>query len=613
MTTASTATEQRAKTRPAWLDRPDYALRQGILKLLAIKDSDIRLLILEQCPYAVDQGLHAGGAFSATIPLVALYYGGFLNLDIEDPTRVGQDTFVLSKGHAVAALASIYAELGYFDRAVLSNSRSHTSILNGHPGPLLPGVPIATETMGQGFGVAQGFALAGKRGPYFDSYCMTGDGELQEGPIWEAVMFAGQKHLDNLCLLVDQNNGQLDISSRMVFPLPNLEAVFAAFNWNVHSADTTSYDGVYSALEAFRFGQRNGKPTAIICHSTKGHGALSDFWNKHKVVGAESLLMQEIALQSELRACRVEEFREFHARLGEHVESAAIQTVLEGRAREMHLELLDCAQVVGPVVTRRVPHRDARIRYDAALLPKIDPKKEYSAADNVTGAMKIFARDRRIVSIDSDLATTSGLEAGVGAVDQRRALNAGVAEANMMALGEAFAVLGHNAWISTFCPFWDWKVMRRIAVGYQERLESMQAADGWLSEGHGLDLTHARHRRQLRNPHERRDPHGERRCNRVRRHRTPENRRRLLSPAVARNHEVDHGGQPRADLPTGDADTIGRDLWWRFPFRVRQRADRPARRRRPRGDCDQRPRRSRGAGRGHAVSRPDGGRHAVDR
>src|ERR1700694_5171571 len=80
----------------------DYRLRQAMLKLLAIKDSDIRILTLEQCRDAVDQGLHAGGAFSATIPLVALYYGGFLDLDIADPTRIGQDTFVLSKGHAVA-------------------------------------------------------------------------------------------------------------------------------------------------------------------------------------------------------------------------------------------------------------------------------------------------------------------------------------------------------------------------------------------------------------------------------------------------------------------------------------------------------------------------------
>jgi transketolase len=141
------------------------------------------------------------------------------------------------------------------------------------------------------------------------------------------------------------------------------------------------------------------------------------------------------------------------------------------------------------VVTRRAPPRDKRIRYNAALLPKIDPAKEYSAAEIVTGAMKVFARDSRVVSIDADLATTSGLEAGVASADQRRALNAGVAEANMMALGEAFAALGYNAWISTFCPFWDWKVLRRIAVGYQERLESIQSPDGWLGDGHGLDLT----------------------------------------------------------------------------------------------------------------------------
>src|SRR6185295_11776886 len=114
---------------------------------------------------------------------------------------------------------------------------------------------------------------------------------------------------------------------------------------------------------------------------------------------------------------------------------------------------------------------------------------EYSAADVVTGAMKIFARDPRMVSIDADLATTSGLQAGVAAVDQKRALNAGVAEANMMLMGEAFAALGYNAWVSTFCPFFDWKVLRRIAVGYQERLESMESRDGWLSQGHGLDLT----------------------------------------------------------------------------------------------------------------------------
>ena len=485
---ASSAIERRARTKLAWLDRENYVLRQALLKLLAIKDSDIRLLTLEQCRYAVDRGLHAGGAFSATIPLVALYYGGFLNLDIADPTRTGQDTFVLSKGHAVAALASIYAELGYFDRSLLRNSRSHSSILNGHPGPLLPGVAIATGPMGQGFGVAQGFAIAGKLTPNFDSYCMTGDGELQEGPIWEAVMYAGQKHLDNLCLLVDRNNGQLDISSHMVFPMPKLESVFAAFNWQVHSVDATSYDGVLAALEQFRYGPRNGRPTAIVCNGSKGHGALSDFFNKHKVAAGEKLVEQEIALQSELRQLRVAEFQRLFASLEEHPEGPALQAALSSLLEEIHLDGA-CAQIIGPVLTKRVPARGKRIRYEAALLPQIDAKKEYSAAEIVTGAMKAFARDPRVISVDADLATTSGLEAGIAAIDQRRALNAGVAEANMMALGEAFAALGYNAWISTFCPFWDWKVMRRIAVGQQERLESMAAPDGWLSEGHGLDLT----------------------------------------------------------------------------------------------------------------------------
>ena len=282
----------------------DHLLREGILKLLAIKDSDIRLLTLEQCRDAVDKSLHAGGAFSATIPLVTLYYGGFIDVDVADPTRPGQDLFVLSKGHAVAALASIYAELGYIDRSVLKNSRSFTSILNGHPGPILPGIQIATGPMGQGFAVAQGFALAGRTSPRFDAYALCGDGEMQEGPIWEAVMFAGQKHLDNLCVMVDRNNGQLDMANRMIFPMPDLEAVFRSFNWEVHSVDATQYNGVYAALEQFRFGPRNGKPTAIICHGTKGHGALSDFLNKHKVTVPDRLLEQEMALQADQRRDR---------------------------------------------------------------------------------------------------------------------------------------------------------------------------------------------------------------------------------------------------------------------------------------------------------------------
>jgi transketolase len=496
MTNPSHTPVLRERLSRGFFRKDDYATRQGILKLLAIKDSDIRLLTLEQCRDAVDKGLHAGGAFSSIIPLVALFYGGFIDLDIEDPTRRGQDIFTLSKGHAVAALASIYAELGYFDRKTLKNSRSFASILNGHPGPILPGIHIATGPMGQGFGVAQGFAIAGRTSPRFDSYCMTGDGELQEGPIWEAVMYAGQNHLDNLCVLVDRNNGQLDLHTRMVFPMPDLESVFRSFGWQAHTVDATQFDGVAAALEKFRFGPRNGMPTAIICNSRKGFGSFSDFLNRHKVTLPDSLIAQEYTLQSGQRTARIEEFALYCERLAGSAEGEATRDSLLGAAHRMHLEInLDSpvarsvTTVVGPVLTARVPARKKRISYDARLLPQLDRKKEYAASDIVTGAMKVFAVDPAVVSIDADLASTSGLEAGIAAVDQKRALNVGVAEANMMLIGEAFAALGYNTWVSTFCPFFDWKVLRRIAVGAQERQEAIASPDGWLSEGHGLDLT----------------------------------------------------------------------------------------------------------------------------
>jgi transketolase len=145
--------------------------------------------------------------------------------------------------------------------------------------------------------------------------------------------------------------------------------------------------------------------------------------------------------------------------------------------------------VLGPVRTQRAPRRDKQIRYNADALPRLDKGKTYAAGEIITAAMKVFALDSRVASVDADLASTSGLETGIAAVAQNRAINVGVAEANMMLIGEAFAVMGCNAWVSTFCPFFDWKVLRRIAVGHQERIEAIADAKGWLSEGHGLDLT----------------------------------------------------------------------------------------------------------------------------
>ncbi|MEJ7766771.1 MAG: transketolase C-terminal domain-containing protein [Chitinophagaceae bacterium] len=478
-----------------YLNNEKSLLNKGIIQLLAIKDSDIRLLNLYQCRYAVDNAIHIGGAFSATIPMVSLFYGGIIDLNIEEPTATDQDMFVLSKGHAVATLASIYSDRGYFDPEILKNSRSISSMLNGHPGPLLPGVHVATGPMGQGMGVAQGFAIAGQQSPSFDVYAITGDGELQEGSIWETVMYAGFKRLDNLCILVDNNGGQLDIVNTLHFPYHGLGLSFASFGWRVIEVDATKYHTVYGALRKFKYRERDGRPTVIICKSTKGHGGFSDYMNNHKTSITNDVLDQESGLQEQQRTERENEFCQFFNALErEELHSNVTSRLLQHAAfMGFNIAMLDAVatkveSVLTPVKTKKAPARNKRITYPLHALPKLEQGKSYGAHKVIELAMKVFAVDKRIVSVDSDLASTSGLQAGVGFVDKYRALNVGVAEANMMLIGEAFAILGANTWVSTFCPFYDWKVLRRIAVGHQERLEVI-AANGWLSEGHVVDLT----------------------------------------------------------------------------------------------------------------------------
>ena len=467
-------------------------ITKGLSYLLEIKGTDIRLANLYQCRHAVDKAIHIGGASSAVIPMVSVFYGGVMNFDVEQPTAPDQDLFVLSKGHAVATLASIYTDLGYFSESLLVNSRSISSILNGHPGPVLPGVHLATGPMGQGLGVAQGFAIAGQRTGGFDVYALTGDGELQEGPIWETVMYAGAKGLENLCVMVDHNGGQLDITNRLHFPHANLAASFESFGWRAVEVDATQYSHVVDALHRFKFGKRDGRPTVIICNATKGQGGYSDFMNNHKVSINEGMLNQEETLLRQRRDNQVRYFRRYVAQLQEEG-NADVCAVLEQQVERLGFEpaAADGAPL-GPkprqVKVKKAPKRDKQVHYDAAALPKLEIGTNHMPHKVVEATMKAFAQDDKVVSVDSDLSSTSGLQAGVGYIDQTRALNVGIAEANMMLIGEAFAILGGNVWVSTFCPFFDLKVLRRIAVGYQERLEAM-VSDGWLAEGHGIDLT----------------------------------------------------------------------------------------------------------------------------
>ena len=472
----------------------EFLLHKGKIKLLEIKDSDTRLTILKQCDEAADKSSHIGGAFSSVIPMVSLFYGGIIKLDITDPTRRGQDMFVMSKGHSVALMASIWADIGYFDRSILVNSRSRESILNGHPGPVLAGVHISTGPLGQGMGVAQGLALAGKINPNFDVFCLTGDGELQEGSIWEAAMYSGFRKLDNLCVMVDQNSGQSDDTHQLVLPLPELAARFTSFGWRVFDVDATQYGPVLEALREFKFGHRNGCPTVLICRTRKGFGGFSSYMSNHKGEIIEPLMTQERTLQELRRSDRIKEFIDFFNSL-DSKNSLIIKEILS-TAQQLNLEIVletgkasDVKPIFIPVKTKRAPGRDKKIKYDAITLPKLDKTKEYAAQNVIEMCMRVFARDPRVVSIDSDLGGTSNLYKGVGWVDVDRGLDVGIAESNMMSVAEAFAAMGYNSWASTFCPFWDWRVLRRIAIGYQERIEAMASKDGWLSDGHGLDIT----------------------------------------------------------------------------------------------------------------------------
>jgi transketolase len=469
--------------------RKDAAYTEGLRKLLEVKDSDIRMVTFRQGASAIEKGIHMGGASSATIPLVALFYGGYMNYDVQDPTKEGQDYFVLSKGHAVAPMASVYADVGYFPAAVLENSRSHDSILNGHPGPILPGVAIATGPLGQGVAVAQGLAMAGKQGKEFDVFSITGDGELQEGVVWEAFMLAPQKRLDNLCVLIDKNEGQLDVYTKLHFSMDKLGDQLAAFGWKVVEVDATSYHGIMDALESFSHDSRDGRPTVIICNSYKGYGSFSEGMDKHKITLTVDACEQEIALQKVRRAQRYAAYVAYLEKLKAEGDLESVKE-LEAKQKEMNIKE-KCSDVLEQAFLRKgkVPARDKAIKYDASKLPSYAMDAKVMGCDVITAAMKQFAKDQRVMSVDSDLASTSGLQGGVGSVDQSRAINAGIAEANMMCIGESFAALGSNAWVSTFCPFFDWKVLRRIAVSHQERIEAIEDSANWLNEGHGLDLT----------------------------------------------------------------------------------------------------------------------------
>ena len=214
---------------------------------------------------------HPGGSLSIAEILTYLYFAE-MNVDPAKPAMENRDRLVLSKGHAAPALYSVMAQKGYFPVEELKTLRKVDSRLQGHPSMrYLPGIDISTGSLGQGISAACGMALGAKlKNADYRVYTILGDGEIEEGQVWEAAMYAAAKKLDNLVAFVDNNNLQIDGTVEEVnspYPIPEK---FAAFGWNVIEIDGHCFDAIENALKAAR--DCKGKPTAIIAKTVKGKG-----------------------------------------------------------------------------------------------------------------------------------------------------------------------------------------------------------------------------------------------------------------------------------------------------------------------------------------------------
>ena len=214
---------------------------------------------------------HPGGSLSAVEILTALYFDE-MNIDPQNPKKEDRDRFVLSKGHAAPVLYATLAERGYFDKKELLSLRKVGAMLQGHPDMKgTPGVEMSTGSLGQGFSVACGKAMASKldNAPW-RVYALLGDGEVQEGLIWEAAMSAAHYKLDNMVAFLDYNGLQIDGEVEKVMNIGPIVDKFKSFGWNVIEIDGHDFDQIFAALDMAK--ETVGKPTMIVAKTIKGKG-----------------------------------------------------------------------------------------------------------------------------------------------------------------------------------------------------------------------------------------------------------------------------------------------------------------------------------------------------
>jgi transketolase len=236
------------------LDDRAYQLRRDVVEMVAAAGSG-----------------HPGGSLSSAEILAALYFHK-LRHDPKNPSWAGRDRFILSKGHAAPILYAALAESGYFPRSDLERLRKLDSHLQGHPDQTrTPGVEVSAGSLGQGFSFAQGVALAGKlSGAGYHVYALIGDGEMDEGQIWEAALFAAHHGLDNLTGLVDVNGIQNDYYVKDILITEPIVDKWRAFGWHVIDIEGHDVGAIVDALD--KATATSGQPTMIVCRTVKGKG-----------------------------------------------------------------------------------------------------------------------------------------------------------------------------------------------------------------------------------------------------------------------------------------------------------------------------------------------------
>ena len=377
---------------------------------------------------------HPGGSLSAADIAACLYFSA-MRIDPKKPDMADRDRFVLSKGHAAPVQYSTLARRGYFDPAFLPTLRQLHSPLQGHPHyGSVPGVEASTGSLGQGGSIAVGMALAGKLdGKDYRVYTLWGDGELEEGLVWEAAMAAGHYKLDNLTGVVDWNGLQIDGNITDVMNPEPIDAKFAAFGWHVETVDGHDTADICAALE--RAKEVKGKPSLVLCKTVKGKGVSfmegeAGWHGKAPDEAQWKQAMEELGCEA--------------AATGAEAMAALVEQALA--AMGGHADVISRPAAPGAAPA-------------AAVSPYVIYAKEGKAEQGLAtreaygkALAELAAENPALVVLDADL-SKSTMTAEFQKAAPGRFFNAGIAEANMACMAGGLAAAGKTVFISTFAVF----------------------------------------------------------------------------------------------------------------------------------------------------------------